>query len=122
MSLFGAARVSDPVFCEGDVHGIAPFLIILPVLGRITEGSFDTIINDRPAARVGDAGMHKACPGPNTFLLVGGASRTFINDRPAVRETDPSMHCGGLGENPGSSVGSVMDGLGSPNTLIETGA
>ena len=114
-SNFGVARVSDPVFCENDYHG-QPFPN--PVLGKIIEGSLDTLCNDRQVARLGDSGTHKQCPGPNTFLIAGGATKTYVNDIPIARETDPTLHCGGF-IFPGTSIGSITNGLGSPNTFCE---
>jgi uncharacterized Zn-binding protein involved in type VI secretion len=119
MSNFGIARVTDPVFCDADVHGIGWSKIALPVLGRITQGSLDTLCNDRQVARLGDAGTHAACPGPQSFLIIGGAAKTFVNDRPMARETDETMHCGGFIENPGTSIGAIQDGMGSPNSFTE---
>lgn len=118
MSNFAVARVSDPVFCEACVHGLAPFFVVTKVLGRIQEGSIDVLCNDRQVARMGDSGMHKQCAGPNTFMIAGGAARTFVNNRPKARETDPTIHCGSI-TNPGTSGGTITDGLGSPNTFCE---
>lgn len=118
MSNFGVARVSDPVFCEACVHGFWPYYVITKVIGRIQEGSLNVLCNDRQVARMGDSGMHQMCAGPNTFTISGGAKKTFVNNRPKARETDATIHCGAL-TNPGTSVGSITDGLGSPNTFCE---
>jgi uncharacterized Zn-binding protein involved in type VI secretion len=118
MSNFGVARVCDPVFAEACVHGSPPFLIVTKVVGKIQEGSPNVLCNDRQVARMGDSGMHRQCPGPNTFMITGGAKKTFVNNRPKARETDSTLHCGSI-TNPGTSGGTITDGLGSPNTFCE---
>lgn len=101
----------DPVHCQADVHGIPPFGIVVPTFGVFTEGSPNTFVNNLPAVRVGDGGIHAACCGPNKFIATGGSPNSFINDRPAVRTGDTTLHCG-------LSPGAVMVGLGSPNSPI----
>lgn len=103
-----AARVNDPVEAKFDTHGgpCCPH----QVKGLLTTGSGDVYINGRPAARVGDRGVHAACCGPNTFVLAGGAATVLVNGSNAVRRGDPTLHCGG-------SSGEVTDG--SPDVFVE---
>ena len=68
-----------------------------PVVGPITTGSPNVFVNGRPAARVGDSGVHAACCGSNTFKITGGDDRILINGRRAVMIGDATQHCGGVG-------------------------
>lgn len=110
----GLARLLDLVNCREDKHLFNPFSssfnFTAPVTGNFTEGSDNVFCNDRKAIRVGDAGVHTICPGPNSFKALTGASNTFINDRAAVRVNDKTLHCN-------LSEGSVTTG--SDNTEIE---
>jgi uncharacterized Zn-binding protein involved in type VI secretion len=66
-------------------------------IGPAETGSPDTLVNMRPALRVGDSGIHVHCCGPNTWVAVAGSSSVLINNRPAHRLGDEDMHCGGPG-------------------------
>jgi uncharacterized Zn-binding protein involved in type VI secretion len=81
----------------------------------ITQGSADTVIGGKPAARVGDgtasgapvvegsrdvfingrpaaiAGGRNGCGG----VVVGGSSNVFINGRPAAQAGSPATDCKG---------------------------
>src|SRR5262249_55884079 len=83
--------------------------------GAITQGSPDTMIGGKPAARVGDgtasgaprvggprdgflkgrpaaiAGGRDGCGG----VVVGGSSNVFINGRPAAQVGSPTTDCKG---------------------------
>src|SRR5215510_4215450 len=83
--------------------------------GVVTQGSPDTLIGGKPAARVGDgtasgapvvegsrdvfingrpaaiAGGRNGCGG----VVVGGSSNVFINGKPAARDGDPTSDCKG---------------------------
>jgi uncharacterized Zn-binding protein involved in type VI secretion len=83
--------------------------------GVITQGSPDTLVGGKPAARVGDgaangapvvegsrdvfingrpaaiAGGRDGCGG----VVVGGASNVFINGRPAAQAGSPTTNCKG---------------------------
>jgi uncharacterized Zn-binding protein involved in type VI secretion len=83
--------------------------------GVITQGSPDTIIGGKPAARVGDgtangspvvegshdvlingrpaaiAGARNGCGG----VVVGGSANVRINGRPAAQAGSPTSDCGG---------------------------
>lgn len=76
--------------------------------GPAVEGSPDVFVNQRPALRVGDAGVHATCCGPNTWVAIEGSPSVLINNQPAHRMGDADMHCGG----PGSMI------EGSPNVLV----
>ncbi|HET9991800.1 MAG TPA: carboxypeptidase regulatory-like domain-containing protein [Kofleriaceae bacterium] len=56
------------------------------------------IVNQRPALRVDDPGVHAACCGPNTWTAMHGAETVFYNNKAAFRIGDPSKHCGGMGK------------------------
>jgi hypothetical protein len=55
-------------------------------------------INNRPALRVGDSGVHAACCGPNRWTAQAGSATVFINGKPAFRMNDAALHCGGSGK------------------------
>jgi len=90
-----AARLNDTGKCRADAHGCpaCPH----SVQGPIIIGSEDVFINGRPAARVGDGGIHGVCCGPNTFEIKMGSSSVFINGKKAARKGDMTKHCGGVG-------------------------
>ena len=56
--------------------------------GPVVEGSRDVFINGRPAAIVGGA---NGCGG----IVVGGSSNVFINGRPAAQAGSPTSDCKG---------------------------
>jgi uncharacterized Zn-binding protein involved in type VI secretion len=81
----------------------------------VTEGSPDTMIGGKPAARVGD-GAASGAPvvegSPNVFIngrpaaiaggrnacggvVVGGSSNVFINGKPAAQAGNPTSDCKG---------------------------
>lgn len=83
--------------------------------GTVTEGSPDTMIGGKPAARVGD-GAASGAPvvegSPNVFIngrpaaiaggrngcggvVVGGSSNVFINGKPAAQAGNPTSDCKG---------------------------
>ncbi|MEZ4365137.1 MAG: PAAR domain-containing protein [Kofleriaceae bacterium] len=69
-----------------------------PAVGPAIAGSPDTLVNKRPALRVGDPGLHAACCGPNTWTAQAGSSTVFINNKAAHRKGDADKHCGGSGK------------------------
>jgi len=99
-------RLGDKSEAKADAHGC----LACPhhVVGPAVQGSPDVNINNRPALRVGDMGIHTACCGPNTWTATGGSSSVFINNRPAHRKGDMDAHCGGVGE--------LIDG--SPDVIV----
>lgn len=106
----GACRLGDKA--KGiDSHGC----IACPhnVSGPVTQGSPDTIINGKPAARKGDSGIHGICCGPNRFVITGGSRTVSINGKPAARKGDMTIHCGGVGKMEQSSSNVIIgNGLG----------
>lgn len=91
------ARVGSKAECMADSHGCpaCPHHVI----GPVTSGSPNVLIEGVPAARVGDPGVHAACCGPNTFKIVdGGDNEVIINGKPAAKLGSKTQHCGGVGE------------------------
>lgn len=89
------AAVGGLARCPTDAHGCpaCPHNVV----GPITTGSPQVFINGRPAARVGDKGIHAACCGANVFEIVGGDPEVLIDGRPAAKVGSPTKHCGGAG-------------------------
>lgn len=56
------------------------------------------LINNLPAVRVGDMGIHAVCCGPNTWTAVMGSATVMINGKAAHRQNDMDQHCGGVGK------------------------
>ncbi|GAB4276972.1 MAG: hypothetical protein Kow0056_07970 [Coriobacteriia bacterium] len=92
----GYAAVGDIARCPADAHGVPGDPVT--VEGPITTGSPNVFVGGRPAARVGDVGVHAACSGSNTFEIIEGDSSVLINGRPAARIGSKTQHCGGVGE------------------------
>jgi uncharacterized Zn-binding protein involved in type VI secretion len=90
------AAIGDLALCEADVHSCpaCPHR----VKGPITNGSPNVTVRGKPAARVGDAGVHSACCGSNTYTISEGDPNVLIDGRPAARIGDETRHCGGLGK------------------------
>lgn len=90
-----AGRLGDLSSCPADAHGCpgCPH----PGTGPAMTGSPNVLINNRPALRDKDQGVHAACCGPNTWVAVDGSNSVFINGRPAHRKGDQDQHCGGEG-------------------------
>jgi len=90
-----AGRLGDHSFCPADAHGCpaCPH----PAIGPAILGSPNVMINDRPALRQSDPGMHSACCGPNTWTAAEGSAKVLINNKPAHRKGDRDQHCGGQG-------------------------
>ncbi len=91
----GYAGAGGKAQAPADAHGCpaCPH----PVVGPITTGSPWVFIGGRPAARLGDTGIHAACCGPNIFEIVGGDPEVLIDGRPAAKVGSPTKHCGGAG-------------------------
>jgi len=92
----GYACVGMMAKCSADNHGgpADP----MPVIGPITTGSSHVLVNNKPAARVGDIGVHAACVGSNTFEIVGGDENVLIDGRAAAKIGSSTKHCGGMGK------------------------
>jgi uncharacterized Zn-binding protein involved in type VI secretion len=105
-----AARLGDKAQVDQDAHGCpaCPH----PGVGPIVVGSGDVFVNDRPAARQDDLGIHAVCCGPNTFKVAKGSPTVYVNGKPFARMNDKTQHCGGSGP--------IIEG--SPDVLIDDGA
>ena len=89
-------RLGDKSMTPADAHGCpaCPH----PAIGPAITGSPDVVVNNRPALRVGDHGLHAACCGPNLWTAVKGSATVLINNKPAHRQGDTDQHCGGVGQ------------------------
>lgn len=92
----GQGRLGDQSFVQACGHGCpaCPH----PAQGPAVSGSPDVLVNNRPALRQGDGGVHAACCGPNTWTAAVGSATVLINGRPAHRLGDADQHCGGMGQ------------------------
>jgi uncharacterized Zn-binding protein involved in type VI secretion len=91
-----AGRLRDKAHCPADAHGCSD--CPHDVIGPAIIGSPDTIINNRPALRVGDQGVHSKCCGDNEWVAVEGSPTVLINNMQAHRLGDQTEHCGGMGK------------------------
>ncbi len=91
----GYASIGSIAHCPNDTHGCpaCPH----SVKGPIQSGSPNVLIDGKPAARVGDPGIHAACCGSNTFVITTGDPNVLIDGKPAARMGDQTKHCGGAG-------------------------
>ena len=69
-----------------------------PATGPAIMGSPDVLVNNLPALRVGDMGVHAVCCGPNMWTAAAGSGTVMINGKPAHRQGDSDTHCGGSGQ------------------------
>ncbi len=109
--VLGYASLSDISVNPADAHGAPPDP--MPARGPIITGSTNVSINGKPAARVGDSGIHATCTGPNLILaILTGDENVVIDGRPAARYGDQTAHCGGYGRiitaSPGSHLKSIL--------------
>ena len=100
------ARIGDEAECPADNHQ-GPNSPV-KVRGPGVSGSQDVFINQIGAMRLGDAGIHAGCSGPNIWQAASGSKTVFINKKGAYRQGDDSRHCGGMGKQQ----------EGSPNVFI----
>lgn len=105
-----AARLGDKAQVQKDAHGCpsCPH----PGIGPITTGSPDVFVNDRPAGRKEDLGLHAVCCGPKTFNIAKGSPSVYVNGKPFARKDDKTTHCGGDGK--------IIEG--SANVMVDDGA
>jgi uncharacterized Zn-binding protein involved in type VI secretion len=66
-------------------------------IGPAESGSPDVKVNNRPALRVTDVGIHAKCCGENVWVAKAGSSTVLINGLKAHRKGDLDEHCGGPG-------------------------
>lgn len=92
----GYAAVGSLAVVSSDAHGCpaCPHTCV----GPIQTGSPNVFVNGKPAARVGDRGVHAACCGPNSYEIAGGDPEVLINGRAAARIGSMTRHCGGTGQ------------------------
>jgi uncharacterized Zn-binding protein involved in type VI secretion len=105
-----AARLGDKAQVDADAHG-CPACPHKGV-GPIVAASADVFVNDRPAARKDDLGIHAVCCGPNMYTINAGSPTVYVNGKPFARMNDDTKHCGGNGP--------IIEG--SPDVLIDDGA
>jgi uncharacterized Zn-binding protein involved in type VI secretion len=67
-------------------------------IGPATAGSPDVLVNNQPAIRMTDVGVHGGCCNGNYWKAIKGSSNVFINNLPAHRKGDTDAHCGGIGQ------------------------
>lgn len=90
------SRVSDLAKVSGDAHGCpaCPHTCVGPAIA----GSPNVFVNNLPALRLKDPGVHAACCGPNMWMTNAGSGTVFINGKKAVRKDDATKHCGNSGK------------------------
>ena len=89
-------RLGDQAKCDSDTHGCPA--CAHTVVGPAIVGSTSVLVNNRPALRVGDTGVHAACCAAQTWTAAAGSSSVLINGKPAHRKDDSTTHCGGVGK------------------------
>ena len=89
-------RLGDKAAAPVDVHGC----VGCPhsVQGPAVTGSNNVLVNNKPALRATDRGIHGQCCGPNTWVATLGSPTVLINYLPAHRQGDLTTHCGGVGQ------------------------
>jgi uncharacterized Zn-binding protein involved in type VI secretion len=88
-------RVGDQSNVPADTHGKP--CCAHDATGPAVQGSPDVMVNNQPAVRVTDTGIHSQCCGPNTWIAIQGSQSVLINNLQAHRLNDQDQHCGGLG-------------------------
>jgi uncharacterized Zn-binding protein involved in type VI secretion len=106
---YPAGRLADKAQAPPHPHGCpaCPH----PVIGPAIIGSPNVFINNLPALRVGDIGIHAACCGPNMWRADTGTPSVIINGRHAHRKNDKTLHCGAF-------AGNLIEG--SPDVFFPT--
>ena len=89
-------RLGDKSQVPVDAHGCpaCPHSATGPAI----QGSPDVFVNNKPAVRVGDKGIHAPCCGPNMWTATKGSATVLINNMSAHRQGDMDTHCGGIGQ------------------------
>lgn len=98
---FPAATLAKLAIGMPHAHSHPPSLIPpappipLPVIGPIMLGTcVQVLINNLPAARVGDSGFNPTCCGIfPMFEIFTGSSKVYIGGMRAARVLDVTMHC-----------------------------
>ncbi len=89
------ARLGDQAKVPADGHGCPGCMHCC--IGPSIKGSTDVLVNNKPAVRVTDNGVHSGCCGPNTWIATKGSGTVIINGLKAHRLNDETTHCGGMG-------------------------
>jgi uncharacterized Zn-binding protein involved in type VI secretion len=92
----GAGRLRDKAEVKADAHGCpgCPH----NAKGPAILGSPTVLINDKPALRVTDMGIHMACCDGNIWVATKGSGTVLIDTLQAHRKDDMTTHCGGPGQ------------------------
>lgn len=95
ISTAGYAKMGDLAKCPADSHGCpaCPHVTVGPII----SGSPLILIDGKPAARQGDAGVHAACCDGNHYKISGATGEVIIGGRRAAKIGDATTHCGGSG-------------------------
>jgi uncharacterized Zn-binding protein involved in type VI secretion len=88
-------RLGDKSKVDADSHGC--LACAHTCVGPAVVGSPDVMVNNKPAIRVDDTGVHSSCCGGNTWIAKVGSSVVMINGKAAHRKDDMDQHCGGVG-------------------------
>ncbi len=88
-------RLGDKSQAPVDAHGCpaCPHNVTGPAI----TGAPTVLVNNKPALRITDMGVHAPCCGPNMWLAATGSSSVIIENLPAHRMGDQDTHCGGPG-------------------------
>lgn len=106
------ARMTDNVICLADIHQVPPIIggpTPFPVTGMILGGATETFVSGLPMARMGDSGVHAACPGRNSFDILTGSTVAFhTSAKPIARMGDTTKHCGEIPPSTGGILGGAF--------------
>ena len=89
-------RLGDKSKCDADAHGCPACPHV--VQGPAVTGAATVLVNNKPAVRATDSGVHVACCGPNIWVAAMGSFSVMIEYLPAHRKDDMDIHCGGIGK------------------------
>ncbi len=103
----GQMRLGDNANVPACAHGCP--LCPHPGIGPAILGSPTVFVNNMPAVRKTDIGIHAACCAANMWMANAGSGTVNINSLPAFRMGDATMHCG---VNSGQSI------MGSANVIV----
>jgi uncharacterized Zn-binding protein involved in type VI secretion len=105
-----AARIGDEHFCPKATPGTPP---APHIGGPVASGCLNVLIEDRPAARIGDL---CTCIGePDTIIT--GSSGVYIGGQPAARMGDKTAHGGKIMLGSRTVLIGESMGLGKPDLL-----
>lgn len=107
-----AGRLSDKAVASSDDHWCAG--CPNPSAGPSASGASNVLINNKPALRKGDKGLHSGGCNTNLWLANGGSSTVLINNRPAFRMKDATKHSGGPGSLAQGSSNVLIGDIKSP--------